>query len=57
MNTEQKLDDMDLAVLVCYRNNHITKGLDTEQGVMAHTLDKILPVIFEIKRESSERCN
>lgn len=49
MNKEKHIDDMDLAVLNCYRNKYYTDGNSTEQGIIANAINDILPILVSLK--------
>ena len=55
---EEQLDDMDIVVLQCYRNKYKAEEHDTEQGIIANAIDKVLPILFAVRngdyRKASE---
>ena len=43
------VEEMDLAVLSCYRNKYYTDGNSTEQGIIANAINNILPILVSLK--------
>lgn len=44
----QRIDQMNLAVLNCYRNKYHADGNSTEQGIVANAINDVLPILFEL---------
>lgn len=49
MTKEKQIDDMDIAVLQCYRNKYQSEGNGTEQGIIANAINDVLPTLFAVK--------
>ena len=48
---EKSFDEMDLAVLICFRNKFLGKENDTENGVVADAINNVLPALIKLKKE------
>lgn len=45
----KQIEEMDLVVLNCYRNKYYSDGINTEQGVVADAINKVLPILVSLK--------
>ena len=58
MSRDKQIEEIDLAVLNCYRNKYYADGNNTEQGIIANAINDILPILVELKngyyRKASE---
>ncbi len=45
---ELPFNEMDLVVLNCYRNKYHADGLNTETGVIADSINKVLPLLCKL---------
>ena len=48
---EKSFDEMDLAVLICFRNKYLGKEYDTENSVVADAINNVLPTLIKLKKE------
>lgn len=48
---EKSFDEMDLAVLICFRNKYLGKEDDTENSVVADAINNVLPALIKLKKE------
>lgn len=48
---EKSFDEMDLAVLICFRNKYLGKEEDTENNVVADAINNVLPALIKLKKE------
>lgn len=48
---ELPFNEMDLVVLNCYCNKYYSDGLNTETGVIANSINKVLPLLTKIYNE------
>lgn len=44
-----QIDGATLAVLNCYRNKYYAEGNDTEQGIVANSINDVLPILVDYK--------
>lgn len=51
MDEEKSFDEMDLAVLICFRNKYLRKEDDTENSVVADAINNVLPALIKLKKE------
>ena len=49
MSRDKQIEEMDLAVLNCYRNKYYNDGNATEQGIIANAINDVLPILVELK--------
>lgn len=47
----EKIEEMDLAVLNCFRNKYYTDGNSTENGIVANAINDVLPILVLLKNE------
>lgn len=48
---EKSFDEIDLAVLICFRNKYLGKEDDTENSVVADAINNVLPALIKLKKE------
>ena len=49
MSREKQIEEMDLAVLNCYRNKYYADGNSTEQGIIANAINNVLPTLVSLR--------
>ena len=51
MEKEKQIEDKDLATLNAYRNKYYADGNSTENGLVANSINNILPILVDIKNK------
>ena len=46
---EKQIEEMDLAVLSCFRNKHYAEDISLESGIVASAINRVLPILVSVK--------
>lgn len=46
---EKQIEEMDLATLNCFRNKYYSDGNATENGLVANSINAVLPILVSVK--------